>query len=586
MAKAKSDEPGPGLAWPADRIVRKNVASLVPYARNARLHSPKQVAQIAASIEQFGWTIPVLISEADEIIAGHGRIMAASLLKIDEVPCMVAVGWSEAQRRAYVIADNKLTLNADWDQALLSLELKDLRETGFDLSLTGFAESELDILLAMDDAPQPGLVPDDQAPALQVRAVSVRGDVWILGDHRVMCGDSTKTADVEQLVAGAAVDMCWTDPPYNVAYETAAGKIDNDDLSDGEFRTFLREAFSCAFAALRPGGSIYVAHADTEGLNFRGAFAEVGFKLSGCLVWVKPALVLGRSDYQWRHEPILYGWKPGAAHRWYGGRAKTTVFEAADEPFQLLADGSVAIELGGGGTLRISGADLHVERLIGSVIRVEKPRKSADHPTMKPVELVLDMLINSSRKGETVLDLFGGSGTTMIAAQKLGRAARLMEFDPHYCDVIVRRWQEFTGQLAVLETMAGPMVGYVAYPALSPFLAASPKSYPRLGLPLAPFGSQPSLPYAPDLGRKKYSREFHDVESASCVNTRDAKILIILSIIVLEERCRPRMKHCGESSSSLVPAAASAWQWQSGLLPQVIAWCSTIDISVTKLRRS
>ncbi len=435
--------------WPADKIVRRKVASLVPYARNARTHSEEQVAQIAASIREFGWTVPVLLDEADGIIAGHGRILAARKLGIDEVPCMVAVGWSDAQRRAYVIADNKLALNAGWDEALLGLELGELRDAGFDLQLTGFDGEELDLLLSQEEAAQPGLTDDDAVPDVRGPVVSALGDVWILGDHRVMCGDSTNLASVEALCAGE-VDACWTDPPYNVAYETKAGKIQNDNLGDAEFRQFLRDAFVSAFAVLRKGGAIYVAHADTEGYNFRGAFLEAGFKLSGCLVWVKNSLVLGRSDYQWRHEPILYGWKPGAPHRWFGGRAKTTVFEAEDVPFVVMPDGSVQIEAGSS-TLRISGTDLHVEEFVGSTIRVEKPKKSADHPTMKPVELVLDMLKNSSRRGDVVLDLFGGSGSTLIACHKSGRKARLMEFEPRYADVIIRRWQEFTGQHAVLE---------------------------------------------------------------------------------------------------------------------------------------
>jgi len=423
---------------------------LIPYARNSRTHNDEQVQQIAASIREFGFTNPILISEDNDIIAGHGRLLAAQLLAIDEVPCIRLSHLTEAQRKAYVIADNKLALNAGWDDELLALELSELREDGFDLGLTGFSDDELDILLHDDDLDEEGLVDDDQVPDTAKEYVSKPGDVWLLGDHRVMCGDSTSLDDVQKLVGERAIDCCWTDPPYNVDYEGSAGKIANDNMEDSEFRQFLTDAFVSAFAVMREGAPMYIAHADTEGYNFRGAFKDAGFKLSGCLVWVKPALVLGRSDYQWRHEPILYGWKPGAAHSWYGGRNKTTVFDAEDMPYLIDADGGVQIDVGGG-VLRISGENLQVEELVGSTIRAEKPKKSAEHPTMKPVDLVLGMLKNSSKRGDTVLDLFGGSGSTMIACQKSGRHARLMEFDPKFCDVIVRRWQEFTGKKATLE---------------------------------------------------------------------------------------------------------------------------------------
>lgn len=424
---------------------------LVPYARNARTHTETQVAEIAASMREFGFTNPVLISDADDIIAGHGRVLAARKLGLEVVPCIRLSHLSEAQRRAYVLADNKLAEKAGWDDELLRLELGDLADLGFDLALTGFDKSDLDaLMLGDDDVDAEGLTGDDDAPGLKGDPVSRPGDIWILGDHRVMCGDSTSIEAVEALCAGQLVDCVWTDPPYNVAYETKAGKIDNDNLEDGAFRQFLLDAYGSAWALMKPGAAIYVAHADTEGLNFRSAFREVGFKLSGCLIWRKNALVLGRSDYQWRHEPILYGWKPGAAHRWFGGRAQTTVHEFEHAPFVVAEDGSVQIEIGES-VLRISGADLKVEELVGTVVNAEKPRRSADHPTMKPVELILPMVKNNSRRGDLVLDLFGGSGSTLIACQKAGRKARLMEFDPGYCDVIVRRWQEWTGRVAHLE---------------------------------------------------------------------------------------------------------------------------------------
>ncbi|MEQ8257998.1 MAG: site-specific DNA-methyltransferase [Roseovarius confluentis] len=436
----------------ADRLEFVGLDSLVPYALNSRTHSETQVAQIAASISEFGFTNPVLIGDDGTIIAGHGRVLAARQLGMSEVPVLRLSHLTDAQRRAYVIADNKLALNAGWDEELLRLELGALRDEGFDLGLTGFDAEEVDALfLDGDDLEEEGQIGDDETPAPAEEPVSQSGDIWILGDHRVMCGDSTSLADVEALAGGEAIDCCWTDPPYNVNYEGTAGKIQNDHMGDSQFRAFLRDALVGAFAVMRAGAPIYVAHADTEGFNFRGAFLEAGFKLAGCLIWVKPSLVLGRSDYQWRHEPILYGWKEGAAHSWFGGRKQTTVIDAEDAPFVVEeGGGAVQIEIGET-TLRISGSDLSVEELVGSTIRAEKPKRSAEHPTMKPVGLVLGMLKNSSRRGDSVLDLFGGSGSTLIACQKVGRRARLMEFDPRFADVIVRRWEQFSGKKAVLQ---------------------------------------------------------------------------------------------------------------------------------------
>jgi len=252
------------------------------------------------------------------------------------------------------------------------------------------------------------------------------------------------------LLCDGLVDACWTDPPYNVNYEGSAGKIKNDNMKNDAFRQFLRDAFTSAFSAMREGAPIYVAHADTEGFNFRGAFLEAGFKLSGCLVWVKNSLVLGRSDYQWKHEPILYGWKPGAAHSWYGGRAKTTVSEAPEGLLSMQDDGSFIIQ-SGDDLFRVSGKNLEVEGVSGSILRVEKPKLSSAHPTMKPVELVSSQIENSSKRGDSVLDIFGGSGSTLIACHKLGRFARLMELDEKFVDVIINRWQDFTGKKAIHE---------------------------------------------------------------------------------------------------------------------------------------
>lgn len=421
---------------------------LAPYARNARTHSPEQVAQIAASIVEFGFTNPILVDREFGIIAGHGRLLAAQRLDLSAVPVIMLEHLSDAQRRALIIADNKIAENAGWDEDLLRQELAALRLEAFDLDLLGFSGSDLDDLLAeidLDDTPPPALGDPDFVPEPpKANPVSRRGDIWLLGPHRLICGDSTSRADVEALCLGAQVDAVWTDPPYNVNYEGAAGKIQNDNMESSEFRRFLCEAFSAAFAVMRPGAPIYVAHADTEGLNFRAAFRDAGLKLSGCLVWVKPSLVLGRSDYQWRHEPILYGWKPGAAHSWFGGRNKTTVFEGARAPVRLMPDGTVQIDVGGEVVI-VRGENLSLEAFEGSVIRHEKPARNAEHPTMKPVGLILEMLENSTARGAVVLDLFGGSGSTLIACHKAGRVARLVELDERFADVIVERWQTYSG---------------------------------------------------------------------------------------------------------------------------------------------
>lgn len=430
------------------QVVYRPTAELVPYARNSRTHSPEQVAQIAASIREFGFTNPVLIDEDSGVIAGHGRLLAADLEGLAQVPTITLAGLTEAQKRAYVIADNKLALNAGWDEDMLRLELEALSEFGFDVDVVGFSEDELEALFATpgekEGLTDPDDVPDVEAP------VSQPGDLWILGPHRLLCGDSTNLEDVEQLMDGLMADACWTDPPYNVNYESKlAGKIKNDSMKDEAFRSFLYDAFLAAWTVMKPGAPLYVAHADTEGLNFRAAFKEAGFKISGCLVWAKNALVLGRSDYQWQHEPILYGWKPGAAHRWYGGRKQTTVLELGGSIFTQNEDGTITVRVGSESII-LSGENLKAAPATSTVIRCEKPKRSSEHPTMKPTELIARMLRNSTREGDLVLDLFGGSGSTLICCEMLGRQARLMELDGRFVDVIVRRWQEFTGQSAVL----------------------------------------------------------------------------------------------------------------------------------------
>ena len=429
-------------------------AELVPYDRNSRTHSAFQIAQIVASIEEFGFTNPILLGADGVIIAGHGRAAAAQQVGLETVPVIRLDHLTPSQQRALVIADNKIAENAGWDEEMLRSELAALSEEAFDLDVLGFDAEELDALMSgLDDdgdgapaAPgDPDHVPDPD-PIYATQA----GDIWILGDHRLMCGDSTDAGAVSILCDGEEVDCVWTDPPYNVNYEGAAGTIQNDHMDAGAFLKFLTEAFSAAHANLRTGGPIYVAHADTEGEAFRKAFRMAGFKLSGGLVWVKPSLVLGRSDYQWRHEPILYGWKPGAAHSWYGARDKTTVIEHGGESMRIMDDGTLQIDMGDQ-TVVVEGENLTMRSVNSTVIRVDKPSRNTDHPTMKPVELIVRALDNSTIGGDAVLDLFGGSGSTLIACEKRGRRARLMELDEKFCDVIVKRWQEFTGKTAELE---------------------------------------------------------------------------------------------------------------------------------------
>ncbi len=393
------------------QIEMRPVGALVPYVNNSRTHNDAQVAKIAGSIREFGWTNPVLIDGENGIIAGHGRVMAARVLGLEEVPVIELVHMTEDQKRAYVIADNKLAELAGWDKDLLALELGALKLDGFDIDLIGFDAIELATLTPPD--PKDGLTDEDEAPACPVVPTTATGDVWLLGDHRLMCGDSTSVAEVERLMAGYKADLIITDPPYNVAYEGGTDEkltIQNDSMSAEAFYQFLLAAYGAMFAVAKDGAGIYVFHADSEGMNFRKALLDAGFKLAQCCVWIKQSLVLGRQDYHWQHEPVLYGWKPNGAHRWYSDRKQTTVWQ------------------------------------------FDRPARNDVHPTMKPIALVEYPLCNSSRGGDIVLDLFGGSGSTLIACEKHSRSARLMELDPKYCDVIVHRWQEFTGKTATLES--------------------------------------------------------------------------------------------------------------------------------------
>jgi DNA modification methylase len=387
------------------------VSDLIPYARNSRTHSDEQVTQIAASICEFGFTNPVLIDSNGTIIAGHGRVMAAKKVGLTEVPCLRLQHLSPSQIRAYVIADNKLALNAGWDDEMLKAELLTLQEEGFNTDLTGFSDDELNALLNSEIIE--GQTDPDEIPEPPVEPITKLGDIWILGNHRLMCGDSTSIDNAKRLMGDELADLLITDPPYNVAYEGKTKEhltIENDSMTNTEFRQFLSDVYSTANFVMRDGAVFYIWYAEPDSdCSFRLAAKDVDWKIRQCLVWSKNSLVMGRQDYHWKHEPCLYGWKEGAAHYWGSDRCQTTV------------------------------------------LNFNRPSRNGEHPTMKPVELFEYQIVNSSKPNDVVLDLFGGSGTTAIACERLSRKARLMELDPKYCDVIVKRWEDFTGKKAVLE---------------------------------------------------------------------------------------------------------------------------------------
>ncbi|GFH40246.1 site-specific DNA-methyltransferase [Pseudolactococcus insecticola] len=384
-----------------DRFEKVDIEKLIPYIRNSRTHSKEQVLQLRASIREFGFLNPCLIDKEYNVISGHGRITAAKEEGIKEVPCIFIEHLTDAQKRAYIIADNKLAMNASWDEEMLSIELSDLQGAEFDLDLLGFDASEIDQLLNGDAEGQ-----DDDFDVdaqLEKPTFSKAGDLWLLGNHRLVCGDSTNQETYDVLMDGKKANLCVTDPPYNVNYEGAAGKIKNDNMANEEFYSFLYDAFSCMEKAMADDASIYVFHADTEGLNFRKAFVEAGFYLSGTCIWKKQSLVLGRSPYQWQHEPVLYGWKKKGKHQWYTGRKESTIWE------------------------------------------FDKPRKNGDHPTMKPIPLLAYPITNSSMSNCIVLDPFGGSGSTLIACEQTNRICHTIELDEKFVDVIVNRYIEQVG---------------------------------------------------------------------------------------------------------------------------------------------
>ena len=378
-----------------------DINKLIPYVNNARTHNAQQINKLRSSLREFGFINPVIIDRDFNVIAGHGRIMAAKEEGINEVPCVFVDYLTEAQKKAYILADNRMAMDAGWDEELLKVEIEALQAEDFDLSLTGFDESDLaGFFDTADDAKDDDFDVDAE---LEKPPVTKSGDLWLLGNHRLLCGDSTKEESYTLLMNSKKANLVVTDPPYNVNYQSTAGKIKNDNLENDKFYQFLFDAFTCMEKAMADDASIYVFHADTEGLNFRKAFADAGFYLSGTCIWKKQSLVLGRSPYQWQHEPCLFGWKKNGKHQWYSDRKQTTIWE------------------------------------------FDKPKKNGDHPTMKPVPLIAYPIKNSSMSNCIVLDPFGGSGSTLIACEQTNRICHTIELDEKYCDVIVKRYIEQVG---------------------------------------------------------------------------------------------------------------------------------------------
>lgn len=398
-------------------IIEMSIAEVKPYEKNPRKND-QSVDKVANSIKEFGFKVPIVVDKNNIIVCGHTRYKAAKKLGLSVVPCVVADDLTEEQIKAYRLADNKVGEDSLWDMDLLGSELEDI--LNIDMEDFGFSLPEVETEVVEDDYDKPA--PEEPKSKL--------GDIYQLGRHRLMCGDSTNIDCVKKLVGDVQIDMLLTDPPYNVNYEGTAGKIKNDNMEDAAFRQFLTDAFLSAWAVMKNGAAFHIWHADSEGYNFRGACRDAGFRVRQCLIWVKNSLVLGRQDFQWKHEPCLYGekelpegvveeyeeddhepclygWKDGK-HYWFKNRKQTTILE------------------------------------------FEKPRVSKEHPTMKPIKMFDYEIKCNTKPGESVLDLFGGSGTTLMACEQDGRNAFIMEFDPRFVDVIIDRWESFTGEKAVL----------------------------------------------------------------------------------------------------------------------------------------
>ncbi len=379
-----------------------SIDKLVPYVNNARTHSAEQILKLRSSLREFGFVNPIIIDREFNVIAGHGRLMAAKEEGIEEVPCVFADFLTDAQKKAYILADNRMAMDAGWDEELLKIEMEELQNLGYDLGYTGFDEKELADLFGIDDKE----VKDDEfdlTAALEKASFVERGDVWFVGKHKLMCGDATSSEDVAKLMEDKKANLILTDPPYNVAFKSSDGlTIQNDSMKNNDFYEFLFSSFKNMAEHLENGGAAYIFHADTEGLNFRKAFIDAGFHLAGCCIWVKDSLVLGRSDYQWQHEPVLYGFMQNGKHPWYSDRKQTTIWN------------------------------------------FDKPKKNSNHPTSKPLDLLAYPINNSTQANAIVIDTFGGSGSTLMACEQMNRICYTMELDEKYASVILRRYVEDT----------------------------------------------------------------------------------------------------------------------------------------------
>ena len=380
-----------------------SIDKLIPYVNNARTHSPEQINKLRSSLREFGFVNPIIIDQNYNVVAGHGRLTAAREEGFTEVPCVLVDYLTDAQRKAYILADNRYAEDAGWDEEMLRVEIEALQEQAFDLSLTGFDADELADLFA-DDPEETKDDDFDLSAALEKAAFVEPGELWTVGKHRLLCGDATKAEDVQKLMDGKRANLIVTDPPYGVSFKSSSGlTIQNDSIKDEEFYNFLLAAFQGMAGVLEKGGAAYIFHADTEGLNFRRAFIDAGFHLAGVCIWVKNSLVLGRSDYQWQHEPVLYGFLQNGKHPWYADRKQTTIWN------------------------------------------YDKPKRNENHPTSKPLDLLAYPITNSSQVNSIVIDTFGGSGSTMMACEQTGRICYMMEFDPKYASVILRRYVEDFG---------------------------------------------------------------------------------------------------------------------------------------------
>lgn len=398
------------------------ISKLVAYINNARTHSPEQINKLRSSLREFGFINPVIIDRDYGVVAGHGRVEAAKAEGMTEVPCVFADFLSEAQKKAYILADNRMALDAGWDEELLRIEIESLQGADFDVELTGFSEDEFADLFAGETGCDVKDDDFDLNAALEKASFVERGDIWTVGRHRLMCGDATSAEDVATLMDGKKANLVLTDPPYGVSFQSSDGlTIQNDSIKGDDFYTFLYKSFQNMAEHLESGGSAYVFHADTEGLNFRRAFVDAGFHLAGVCIWVKNSLVLGRSDYQWQHEPVLYGFLQNGKHRWFSDRKQTTIWN------------------------------------------FDKPKKNKNHPTSKPLDLLAYPLCNSTQENAIVLDTFGGSGSTLMACEQTNRICHTMELDEKYASVILRRYVEDGGDPAgVYVVRNGEQIPYSA----------------------------------------------------------------------------------------------------------------------------